>query len=113
MCFIIIITSSDDIQPSTLLSNQSPSGLILKRVLKPQALGNTFYHSRRLCCGRCGHGRTTFGPGTVSNLATELTRVFALLNLQLVNWRKKYFCAHAFTKYTHCYAVLANNGVEH
>ena len=26
---IIIITSSDDIQPSTLLSNQSPSGLIL------------------------------------------------------------------------------------
>ena len=25
----IIITSSDDIQPSTLLSNQSPSGLIL------------------------------------------------------------------------------------
>ena len=26
---ICIITSSDDIQPSTLLSNQSPSGLIL------------------------------------------------------------------------------------
>ena len=26
---IIIITSSDDIQPSTLLPNQSPSGLIL------------------------------------------------------------------------------------
>ena len=38
---------------------------------------------------------TTFGPGTVSHLATELTRVFALLDLQLVNWRKKYFHAHA------------------
>ena len=25
----ILLTSSDDIQPSTLLSNQSPSGLIL------------------------------------------------------------------------------------
>ena len=37
---IIIITSSDDIQPSTLLSNQSPSGLILQ---KSQALGNTLY----------------------------------------------------------------------
>ena len=38
---VIIITSSDDIQPSTLLSNQSPSGLIYK--LKSQALGNTLY----------------------------------------------------------------------
>ena len=37
------LSSSDDIQPSTLLSNQSPSGLILKRVLKSQALGNTLY----------------------------------------------------------------------
>ena len=26
---LLLITSSDDIQPSTLLSNQSPSGLIL------------------------------------------------------------------------------------
>ena len=26
---IIIITSSDDIQPSTLISDQSPSGLLL------------------------------------------------------------------------------------
>ena len=55
---------------------------------------------------------TTFGPGTVSHFATELTRVFALLDLQLVNRRKKYFRAHAFAKYTHYY-VLANNGVEH
>ena len=43
LLLIIIITSSDDIQPSTLLSNQSPSGLILNRVLKSQALGNTLY----------------------------------------------------------------------